>query len=81
MNNREVKMTTFKAILNGERGPEVRADLVVTLQGLGIFALALVMIPLHVPQVAAIGLELLLSTVCAYRWFLSRARAQVLATV
>ena len=60
--------------------PEVEADFVLTLQGLGIFVLALAMIQLNVPAVAAVGVEVLLSSVCTYRWFTRRARGLVYAT-
>ena len=54
--------------ISGERGA-VRADLLVALAGLGVLLLAFLMTQLRVPVAAAIGVELIISIVCAYRWF------------
>jgi hypothetical protein len=74
------KITMVKELV-GKRTPEVRADVLLALQGFGIFALSLVMIALDVSAAVSIPLMLALSGVCWYRWFSRRSQALQLATV
>ena len=67
--------------LVGNRTPEIQADVLVVLHGLGIFTLALVMIQFSVPAALSIPLMLALSGASWYRWFSRRAHALQLATV
>ena len=67
--------------LVGNRTPEVRADVLLALQGFGIFALSLVMIVLGVSAAVSIPAMLSLSGICWYRWFERRSQALQLATV
>ena len=63
----------------GKQAPEIQADVLVVLHGLGIFTLSLVLIQLSVPAVVSIPLMLALSGASWYRWFSRRARALQLA--
>ena len=66
--------------ISGERGA-VRADLLLALSGFAVLVVAFLMIQLRVPVTAAIGVELIISSICLFRWVSFRRSVMTTATV
>ena len=65
--------------LTGKRTPEIRADVLMAIHGLGIFILALIMTQLSVPMSLSIPVISALSGASWFAWFARRWKATSLA--